>query len=63
MNTFPPICWPGTTIPKSTDNGFTLGFGETPWYAPSTTKKIKVVTRKKGGFGANNGTIPGLGEK
>ena len=56
--------WPGSKLPISRNNGFTLGYGERPWWVSGEVKAQKPLgPRAKGGFGANNGTIPGMREK
>lgn len=62
--------WPGTTIKKSTDNAFTLGYGDTPHgYVPGVPTNVaklpppKYRRDPKGGFAACNGTMYGLGRR
>lgn len=57
--------WPGTDIPKSEDNAFTLGYGNKPHgYTPGPAKAIEAKPRHRpGGFGNNTGTIAGMGPK
>lgn len=65
-----PECWPGTTIRKSTNNGFTLGHGDTPHGfvagAPAvvgTSPPRKRGPRAPKAFGVLEGTMAGLGDK
>jgi hypothetical protein len=58
--------WPGTDIPKSLHNGFTLGYtGRPHGYAPGPAKPtaVKSCARQPGGFARNSGTILGMGPK
>lgn len=55
--------WPGTDIPKSTNNAFTHGWGDTPHGyepGPASATVVKIPKRKPGGFAKNNGTLHGL---
>lgn len=51
--------------PKSQANGFTFGYSGVPHGyvpgAPIAPSKAAKSPRPKAGFGANNGTIPGMG--
>lgn len=65
--------WPGTSVPKSTNNGFTHGFGDTPHgFNPDGPVRPSGGPRKRGPrtaapstfrFGSPGGTIEGLGVK
>lgn len=65
------LCWPGTDIPKSTNNAFTLGFSNTPhgYVAGAQLPQDKrpplsarIGRPPKNAFGSENGSIPGLGQ-
>jgi len=63
----PEVFWPGTTIRKSLNNGFTLGFLGVPHgFDPSTpAAPAKVPSRNPRALLAFNhlhGAIPGMGE-
>lgn len=60
------VFWPGTEVRKSTNNGFTLGFGgtyhgyESGLAADKLRPTNKRNSRPKRAFGAIGGTIPSL---
>lgn len=57
--------WPGSGIPKSTNNAFTLGWSNKPhgFTAEGAAPAKLPVKKRNGGFGKNNGTIQGLSDK
>jgi hypothetical protein len=57
--------WPDGT-PKSENNAFTLGWGDTPHgFEPGPAKEtaVRKNTRTPGGFARHNGTLHGLGRR